>query len=100
MIDPKKIKAILLKGGVNIMEVSVKETSVYIKVRCPFSAQKIEKLLKGYDWHLEAFDRINYMAASDELREAYFQWRRDHPYIKHSVASFAAGWNASRARKA
>lgn len=38
----------------------------------------------------------NYTAASNELREAYFKWRKKHPYIKASVMSFAAGWNASK----
>ena len=95
-LDCNKIRALLRSKGVNIMSVTAKDGELYLKVRCPFTVSVIEKALKGYDWHLEAFDRINYSAASDELREAYFQWRRDHPYIKHSVASFAAGWNACR----
>jgi len=39
----------------------------------------------------------NYTAASNELREAYFKWRKKHPYIKASVMSFTAGYNAAKA---
>jgi hypothetical protein len=40
--------------------------------------------------------RINYAAGSNELREAYFKWRKEHPYIKASVMSFTAGYNAAK----
>lgn len=38
---------------------------------------------------------INYTAGCHKLREAYFKWRATVPWIRHSVASFAAGYNAA-----
>ena len=100
MIDCNQIKALLKSKGVNILEVTEKDGVLYLKVRCPFTTSVITNTLFDYEWHLEAVNPIQYSATSDELREAYFQWRKDHPYIKASVMSFAAGWNAARACKA
>jgi hypothetical protein len=41
--------------------------------------------------------KINYTAGLHKVREAYFKWRDAHPYIKASVMSFTAGYNAALA---
>jgi hypothetical protein len=41
--------------------------------------------------------KINYTAGLHKVREAYFKWRNAHPYIKASVMSFTAGYNAALA---
>ena len=40
---------------------------------------------------------VNYTKGSDELREAWFEYKRAHPNDKFlHVADFAAGWNAAQ----
>jgi hypothetical protein len=37
--------------------------------------------------------------ADPVIREAYFKWRKEHPYYKANVQSFFAGWNAAQAHQ-
>jgi len=40
----------------------------------------------------------DYDKSSKELVEAYIEFRKLTPYLKHSARSFAAGWNAAQKR--
>ena len=40
--------------------------------------------------------KINYRKHSKKLLKAYLKWKKDCPWEKHNVVSFAAGFNASK----
>jgi len=41
--------------------------------------------------------KITYNKGGKEVRRAYFKWRTEEPWLKHSVRSFVAGYNAAKA---
>lgn len=39
--------------------------------------------------------QFHYMTGGKRVKKAYFKFRTNAPYFKHSATSFVAGWNAA-----